>query len=57
MTPTTMADIEYFCRGCKGHYSRVVPVEAFWQTACRCGSTDLLIYSVSGEAAAPLRAG
>ena len=57
MTPTTMADIEYYCRVCKGHYSRVVPVDAFWQTACHCGSRDLLVYSVAGETAAPLRAG
>lgn len=55
VAPTTMADVEYYCRGCKGHYSRIVAVDSFWQTACRCGSSDLLIYSVAGESAAPLR--
>ncbi len=54
--PTTAADVEYFCRACKGHYSRIVSIDAFSRTACRCGSTDLLIYSVSGEVTAPLRA-
>jgi hypothetical protein len=53
--PTQAADVEYFCRACKGHYSRIVPVESLLQTSCRCGSRDLLIYNVSGEAAAPLR--
>jgi hypothetical protein len=53
--PTQAADVEYFCRTCKGHYSRIVPVESFWQTTCRCGSRNLLIYSVSSEGAAPLR--
>ena len=53
--PTQAADVEYFCRRCKGHYSRIVSLDQFWQTACRCGSTDLLIYNVSGEMAAPLR--
>ena len=56
VSPTTAADIEYFCRGCKGHYSRVVPIDAFWRTTCRCGSSDLLVYSLSGESSAPLRA-
>ena len=56
MMPTTAADIEYFCKSCKGHYSRIVPVDALRQTRCRCGSSDLLVYSIAGEATAPLRA-
>ena len=56
VAPTTSADIEYFCKGCKGHYSRVVSLGSFWRTTCRCGSSDLLIYSMSGEVSAPLRA-
>ena len=31
------------------------PLESFWKTKCRCGSSDLLIYSMSGEISAPLR--
>ncbi|HET6614555.1 MAG TPA: hypothetical protein VFH62_01600 [Dehalococcoidia bacterium] len=54
--PTTGVEVEYFCRGCKGHYSRTVPITQFRQTACRCGSQDLLVYSVASEVAAPLRA-
>ena len=53
--PTQAADVEYFCRSCKGHYSRIVSLDAFFKTQCRCGSADLLIYNVSGEMAAPLR--
>ncbi len=55
MGPTQAADIEYFCRTCKGHYSRIVPVDSFWNTYCRCGSQDLLIYNIASEASAPLR--
>jgi hypothetical protein len=55
--PTTGVEVEYFCRGCKGHYSRTVPIKQFRETACRCGSRDLLIYSVASEVSAPLRAG
>ncbi|MEX0749196.1 MAG: hypothetical protein WD359_00170 [Dehalococcoidia bacterium] len=54
--PTTGVEVEYFCRGCKGHYARTVPVKHFRETACRCGSHDLLVYSVASEVAAPLRA-
>jgi len=54
--PTQAADVEFFCRGCKGHYSRIVPVDDFWKTTCRCGSHDLLVYNVASEGAAPLRA-
>jgi hypothetical protein len=54
--PASAVDVEYFCRRCKGHYSTAVPVDSFWQTRCRCGSTNLLIYSMSGEVSAPLRA-
>ncbi len=53
--PTQAADVEYYCRGCKGHYSRIVALDAVFKTQCRCGSADLLIYNVSGEMAAPLR--
>jgi hypothetical protein len=53
--PTQASDVEYYCRGCKGHYSRIVPADAIRDTACRCGSRDLLIYHVAGEMAAPLR--
>jgi hypothetical protein len=54
--PTTGVEVEYFCRNCKGHYSRTVPVKHFRETACRCGSHDLLVYSVASEVSAPLRA-
>jgi hypothetical protein len=54
--PSSGVDLEYFCRTCKGHYSRSVPVASFWQTKCRCGSQDLLVYAISGEVTAPLRA-
>jgi hypothetical protein len=53
---TTSVEIEYFCRTCKGHYSRVVPVKAFETTRCRCGSSNLLIYSLAADITAPLRA-
>ena len=54
--PTVAVDIEYFCRSCKGHYSQAVALDSFWKTGCRCGSKDLLVYSVAGEVSAPLRA-
>ena len=54
--PTTGVEVEYFCRGCKGHYSRTIPVKRFREVACRCGSQDLLIYSVATEVSSPLRA-
>ncbi len=53
---TTSVEIEYFCRTCKGHYSRVVPVKAFETTRCRCGSGNLLIYSLAADITSPLRA-
>jgi len=53
---TTGIEIEYFCRTCKGHYARVVPIKAFESTRCRCGSANLLIYSLTGDVTAPLRA-
>lgn len=52
---SSSAELEYFCRGCKGHYATTVPVARVWDAACRCGSKDLLVYSVAGELAAPLR--
>jgi DNA-directed RNA polymerase subunit RPC12/RpoP len=55
--PTTGIEVEYFCRGCKGHYSRTVSLKALREIACRCGSRDLLVYSVASEISAPLRAG
>jgi hypothetical protein len=54
--PSSGVELEYFCRNCKGHYSRSVPVASFWQTKCRCGSQNLLVYAISGEVTAPLRA-
>jgi hypothetical protein len=48
-------ELEYFCRNCKGHYSSTVPYAALYQSTCRCGSDDLLVYSLSGESSAPLR--
>jgi hypothetical protein len=53
---TTSVEIEYFCRKCKGHYSRIVPIKAFESTRCRCGSSNLLIYSLAADVTAPLRA-
>ncbi len=53
--PTAAAELEYFCRGCKGHFTRVVPVEQLSRTTCRCGSSDLLVYAIAGEYSAPLR--
>jgi hypothetical protein len=53
---TTSVEIEYFCRTCKGHYSRIVPIKAFESTRCRCGSANLLIYSLAADVTAPLRA-
>lgn len=54
--PTTGVEVEYFCRRCKGHYASTVPITKFRETACRCGSHDLLVYSVATEVSAPLRA-
>jgi hypothetical protein len=48
-------EVEYFCKGCKGHYSASVPVGGIGEARCRCGSDNLLIYSVAGEYGAPLR--
>jgi hypothetical protein len=48
-------EIEYFCRACKGHYSSTVPYASARRAACRCGSQDLLVYSLAGESSAPLR--
>lgn len=48
-------ELEYYCRGCKGHFSSTVPYAALRQATCRCGSSNLLVYSIAGEATAPLR--
>jgi hypothetical protein len=48
-------EMEYFCRGCKGHYAATVPLATLSQASCRCGSGDLLVYSVSGEFSSPMR--
>ena len=48
------AEIEYFCRSCRGHFSASVPVAVLQDASCRCGSRDLLVYSVSGDMNAPL---
>ena len=48
-------ELEYFCKRCKGHYAATVPVATVKQTRCRCGSDDLLVYNLAGEAASPLR--
>ena len=53
--PTTFVEIEYFCRNCKGHYARTVPVKSVSGTICRCGSSNLLVYALASEGAAPLR--
>ncbi len=47
-------EIEYFCRGCRGHYSSSVPVKALSLASCRCGSRDLLVYDLSDDMHAPL---
>ena len=47
-------EIDYFCRSCRGHFSSSVPVAALEQASCRCGSRDLLVYSMSGDMHAPL---
>lgn len=54
--PTTAADVDFFCRRCKGHYSRTAPVRTIGELACHCGSRDLLIYAVSSDGVSPLRA-
>ena len=51
----TRVEIEFFCRGCKGHFSRTVPVAALHRATCRCGSDNILVYAMSGETTAPLR--
>lgn len=51
---TSDADIEYYCRRCRGHFTRTVPVRALASATCRCGSRDLLIYQLTAEASAPL---
>ena len=48
-------ELDYFCRGCKGHFSNTVPVAGLENTRCRCGSDNLLIYSMVGDLNAPLR--
>ena len=52
---TSVVEVEYFCKNCKGHYSASVPVGGLSDAHCRCGSDELLIYSVAGEYGAPLR--
>ncbi len=53
---TTGIDVDYFCKGCKGHYSRTTPIYPLAELSCRCGSKDLLVYAVASDTAAPLRA-
>lgn len=48
-------ELDYFCRTCKGHYSSTIPVGALRDATCRCGSHDILVYSMVGDASAPLR--
>jgi hypothetical protein len=48
-------EVEFFCRGCKGHYSSSVPVGTLSEVRCRCGSDNLLVYNLAGEYGAPLR--
>lgn len=48
-------ELEYYCRGCKGHFSTTVPVGMLRSATCRCGSDDLLVYSLAGEYSSPLR--
>jgi hypothetical protein len=54
---STSVELEFFCRRCKGHFSRTVPVAALHRATCRCGSDNILVYAISGEMSAPLRAG
>lgn len=48
-------ELEYFCKRCKGHYSGTAAVTGLDAVQCRCGSEDLLIYSMVGDLHAPLR--
>jgi hypothetical protein len=51
---TREAEIEFFCRTCRGHYSSTVAVDALSRKTCRCGSSDLLVYQLTAGANAPL---
>lgn len=53
---SSRVELEYFCRTCKGHYATSVPVASMNSATCRCGSNNLLVYSVAGEVSAPMRA-
>jgi hypothetical protein len=48
-------ELEYFCRGCKGHYSTSVPLSGLNAARCRCGSGDLLVYNMAGDNSSPMR--
>ena len=46
---TPAAELQFFCRGCKGHDSRTLPATRWREVRCRCGSSDLLIYRVAND--------
>ena len=48
-------EADFFCKRCKGHYSGTFAVTGMNELRCRCGSDDLLIYSMVGDLNAPLR--
>lgn len=48
-------ELDYFCKRCKGHFSGTVPVTSLGEMRCRCGSDQLLVYSIVGDLNAPLR--
>lgn len=52
---SSRVEMEYFCRGCKGHFSATVPLTALHAATCRCGSNNLLVYAVAGEFTSPMR--
>jgi hypothetical protein len=42
-------EMQFFCRGCKGHDSRTLPASQWRELRCRCGSTDLLVYRMADD--------
>jgi hypothetical protein len=51
---TAEVDVSYHCRACKGYYTASIATRDLPTAACHCGSTDLLLLSVSPEASSPL---
>ena len=52
---SSRVELEYFCRNCKGHFTRTVPIALLEHATCRCGSDNILVYAMAGEFNAPLR--